>query len=454
MAVTQKIKKRNGEIADFQPHKITIAVQKEFAAVLGDSHETDAADITRVVVDSIDAKYGNTAFIPSVEDIQDLVETALMERGYFTVAKDYIIYRYEHTKAREEKKAEIAEKIEENQLLITKRDGSRENFSEAKLTRTLIRSCIGYEHIIDVPSVIARGVELGQFDKRMMDFDLPRLADALQLDRDREFKYLGLQTLLANYLSKEHATRKLLETPQIFWMRVAMGCAIVEKTPEDRNRYAIEFYEAMSSMHYTPSSPTLYHAGLALPQLSSCFLSTVPDDLHAIFDEYKDGAQLLKYAGGLGVDWSAVRATGSMVKKTGVESQGVIPFLKIANDVTISINRSGRRRAHDLNTAVWIPDLFMKRLQEDGYWTLFSPSDVPDLHDLYGKKFDAAYIAYEARAEAGEIPHHKRLRATDLWRKHLTMLFESGHPWITWKDPCNVRSPQDHCGVRCKGPSM
>ena len=548
MAITQKIKKRNGEIADFQPQNITIAVQKAFAAVLGDSHETDSKDITRVVVDVIDLKYSNTAFIPSVEDIQDLVENALMERGYFTVAKDYIIYRYEHTKAREEKKAEIAEKIEENQLLITKRGGARENFSEAKLTRTLIRASEGFERVIDVPSIIARvrqemydgiktkeihdvlimvvrsmierdpahsyvaarllllymyrevlgdidyekmedahrdafartiarGVALGQFDKRMMDFDLKALADALQLDRDREFKYLGLQTLMANYLSKEHAGRKLLETPQIFWMRVAMGCAIVEKTPEDRERFAIEFYEVMSSMHYMPSSPTLYHAGLALPQLSSCFLSTVPDDLHAIFDEYKDGAQLLKYAGGLGIDWTHVRATGSLIKKTGVESQGVIPFLKIQNDVTISINRSGRRRgaaavyleywhldiedfmelrkntgderrrAHDLNTAVWIPDLFMKRLAEDSYWTLFSPSDVPDLHDLYGKAFDAAYTKYEMRAEAGEIPHHKKIRAADLWRKNLTMLFESGHPWITWKDPSNVRSPQDHVGV-------
>jgi ribonucleoside-diphosphate reductase alpha chain len=548
MAITQKIKKRNGEIVDFVPKNITIAVQKAFAAVLGDSHEQDSVDITRVVVDAIDGKFGNTAFIPSVEDIQDLVEMALMERTYFSVAKSYIIYRYEHTKAREEKRAEIAEKIEENQLLIVKRDGRRENFSEAKLTRTLMHATQGYERVIDVPAIIgrvrqemydgiktkdihdvlimvvrsmierdpahsyvaaklllqymyrevfgeyehdkmeeaqraafartiARGVEIGQFDPKMLEFDLAKLGEALQLERDHEFKYLGLQTLQANYLSKEHVGRKLLETPQIFWMRVAMGCALVEKTPEERQRAAIEFYEVMSSMYYMPSSPTLYHAGLALPQLSSCFLSTVPDDLHAIFDEYKDGAQLLKYAGGLGVDWTPVRATGSMIKKTGVESQGVIPFLKIANDVTISINRSGRRRgaaavyleywhldiedflelrkntgderrrAHDLNTAVWIPDLFMKRLQEDGYWTLFSPSDVPDLHEIYGRKFEEAYLAYEARAEAGEIPHHKKIRAADLWRKHLTMLFESGHPWITWKDPSNIRSPQDHCGV-------
>jgi len=548
MAITQKVKKRNGEIVDFVPKNVTIAVQKAFAATLGDSHDSDATDITRAVVDAIDLKFGNTAFIPTVEDIQDLVENALMERGYFSVAKSYIIYRYEHQKIREIKKAEVAEKITDNQLVITKRDGSRQNFSEAKLTRTLLVAAAGYEKMIDVPAIISRvraemydgiktkdihdvlimvtrslierdpahsyvaaqlllqymyhevigpadyanleeeykkafirtinrGVEIGQFDKAMLEFDLPRLADSLMIERDRDFKYLGLQTLQANYLSKEHGTRKLLETPQIFWMRVAMGCALAEKTPEERNRYAVEFYEIMASMYYMPSSPTLYHAGLALPQLSSCFLSTVPDDLHAIFDEYKDGAQLLKYAGGLGVDWTPVRATGSLIKKTGVESQGVIPFLKIANDVTISINRSGRRRgaaavyleywhldiedfmelrkntgderrrAHDLNTAVWIPDLFMKRLQEDGYWTLFSPSDVPDLHDLYGRKFDEAYTRYEQLAEEGKIPHHKKLRAGDLWRKNLTMLFESGHPWITWKDPSNVRSPQDHVGV-------
>ena len=428
----------------------------------------------RVVDGAIDLKFGNTAFIPSVEDIQDLVETALMERGYFNVAKDYIIYRYEHEKKREEKKQEVAEKIDENALFITKRSGAKEYFSEAKLTRTLLRAAHGYESVVDVPAIVTRvraelyegistkdihevlimvvrsmierdpahstvaarlllqsmysqvfgehepakieeaqksafiqtikrGVQIGQFNPEMAEFDLPRLADALALERDGEFKYLGLQTLQSNYLSKEHGNRKLLETPQIFWMRVAMGIALAEKTPEERNRYAVEFYEAMSTMYYTPSSPTLYHSGLVRAQLSSCFLSTVSDDLHEIFRNYSDGAQLLKYAGGLGVDWTPVRATGSIVKTTGVESQGVIPFLKIANDVTISINRSGRRRGaaavyleywhadiedfielrkntgderrrtHDLNTATWIPDLFMKRLQEDGYWTLFSP---------------------------------------------------------------------------------
>ena len=548
MSKTQKIKKRNGEIVDFNPEKITVVIKKAFAATLGESHEADAQDITRLVVEEIEGRFGGTALLPSVEDIQDLVENAIAARGYFTVAKAYIIYRYEHEKIREEEKQKVVEKIIENELFITKQDGRRERFSESKLTLTLLRAAEGYDRAINVPAIIAKvrqemydgikakeihevlvmvtrsfierdpahsivaarlllqaiyrevigtidyerleeayreqfiksiqfGVAIGQFDTRMLDFDLLKLADALQPERDRDFKYLGLQTLQTNYLSKEHGTRKLIETPQIFWMRIAMGCALAEKTPEERERHAIEFYEVMSAMYYTPSSPTLYHAGLVKPQLSSCFLSTVPDDLHAIFKEYSDGAQLLKYAGGLGTDWTPVRATGSLIKGTGVESQGVIPFLKIANDVTISINRSGRRRgaaavyleywhldiedflelrkntgderrrAHDLNTATWIPDLFMKRLREDGYWTLFSPSDVPDLHDLFGRKFEEAYVRYEELAETGKIPHHKRVRAAELWRKHLTMLFETGHPWITWKDPSNIRSPQDHVGA-------
>jgi len=548
MATVQKIKKRNGEIVDFNSQKIAIVVQKAFAATLGDSHESEALEITRSVVDAIDEQFANTALLPTVEDIQDLVERALMERGYFSVAKSYIIYRYEHEKIRQEKKEEVVEMINENSLLITKRDGSREPFNEHKLTRTLLRSSEGFEGCIDIPAIIARvqqemydgmktkeihdvlimvvrsmierdpahsfiasrlllesiyrevigdfdyatlkesyqatfvknirhAVSIGQFDPRMAEFNLEKLGAMLDIKRDRDFKYLGLQTLLSNYLSREYANKKLLETPQMFWMRIAMGTALAEKTPEDREKYAIEFYEIMSAMYYMPSSPTLYHAGLMLPQLASCFLLTVPDDLHAIFKNYSDSAQLLKYAGGVGTDWTPVRATGSLIKKTGVESQGVIPFLKIANDVTISINRSGRRRgaaavyleywhadiedfmelrkntgderrrAHDLNTATWIPDLFMKRLGEDGEWSLFSPSDVPDLHDLYGSAFERRYVEYEKMADEGKIPMFKRLRAADLWRKHLTSLFETGHPWVTWKDPSNVRSPQDHVGV-------
>ena len=359
MAITQKIKKRNGEIVDFHPEKVTIAVQKAFAAVLGDSHDADALDITRVVVDAIDAQFGNTAFMPSVENIQDLVENALMERSYFGVAKSYIIYRYEHEKIREEKKQAVAEKIADSALVIVKRGGVKEHFSESKLTRTLLRAAEGLERSIDVPSIIGRvrqemyegiktseihevmvmvvrslierdpaysmvasrlllqaiyrevlgefqyaklenvykqafinaikrGVEIGQFDPKMLEFNLSALAEHLTPERDRDFKYLGLQTLDKNYLSREHGTRKLLETPQIFWMRIAMGIALAEKTVEERNRYAVEFYEVMSAMYYTPSSPTLYHAGLMKPQLSSCFLSTVPDDLHMIFNEYGD----------------------------------------------------------------------------------------------------------------------------------------------------------------------
>jgi ribonucleoside-diphosphate reductase alpha chain len=548
MALTQKIKKRNGEIVDFNPEKITVAVKKAFAATLGDSHDSDAVDVTRAVVEAVDAKFGNTAFMPTVEEIQDLVENFIAERGYFTVAKAYIIYRYEHEKIRREKRAEVVEKIVSDALVIKKRGGSTERFSESKLTRTLLRAAEGFDRQIDVPAIISKvrqemhegittkeihevlimvtrsfierdpahssvaarlllqsiyrevmgdidwehledqyrnsfiasikkGISIGQFDPRMQEYDLAKMADALAPERDRDFKYLGLQTLQTNYLSKVHGTRELLEAPQMFWMRVAMGCALAEKTPEERERHAIEFYEIMAGMYYMPSSPTLYHAGLVLPQLSSCFLSTVPDDLHAIFDEYKDGAQLLKYAGGTGTDWTPVRATGSLIKKTGVESQGVIPFLKIANDVTISINRSGRRRGaaavyleywhldiedflelrkntgderrrtHDLNTAAWIPDLFMKRLREDGYWSLFSPSDVPDLHDLYGRAFEDRYAEYEKLMDEGKMPHSKRIRAAELWKKHLTMLFETGHPWITWKDPSNIRSPQDHVGV-------
>lgn len=548
MAIVQKVKKRNGEIVDFEPQKIIIALQKAFAASVGDARESEAISLGRAVADLIDEKFNNTAFIPSVEDVQDFVELKLMERGYFPVAKAYIIYRYEHEKIREEMKAEVAEKIDEHSLHITKRDGTIEIFTQNKLARTLARAVEGFESVADQPAIIAKvrselyehikskdvhnilimvtrsmierdpayslisarlllhaiyrevfgavdyrtldetykkgfvnaikhGVELGQLNKEMLTFDLPLLAESLTPARDRDFKYLGLQTLHANYLSKNFTSRKLIETPQIFWMRVAMGCALAEKTPEERTKHAISFYEIMSKMYYTPSSPTLYHAGLVHSQLSSCFLNTVPDDLHAIFKNYSDNAQLLKYAGGLATDWTYIRSTNSIVKSTGVPSQGVIPFLKIANDVTISINRSGRRRgaavvyleywhadiedfmdlrrnvgderrrAHDINTAVWVPDLFMQRLQEDGYWSLFSPSEAPDLHDLYGKKFKIAYEQYEKLGEEGKLQSYRRLRAADLWKKNITTLFETGHPWITWKDASNIRSPQDHVGV-------
>jgi ribonucleoside-diphosphate reductase alpha chain len=317
-------------------------------------------------------------------------------------------------------------------------------------------------------------VKQGRLVNKLLDYDLDRLAKALQPERDLEFEYLGFETLYDRYFLVEEGGERRLETPQAFWMRVAMGVALDEEQKEER---AIEFYEVMSKMEYVPSSPTLFHAGTKRAQMSSCYLNTVEDKLDHIFKVYGDNAQLSKYAGGIGSDWSNIRATGAWIGDTNITSQGVIPFLRIANDVTVAINRSGRRRGataayletwhydiedfldlrrntgderrrtHDMNTANWIPDLFMKRVNENGQWTLFSPDETPELHHLYGKRFEKKYAEYEEKADRGEIKLFKRIQARDLWRKMITMLFETGHPWITWKDPSNVRSPQDHVGV-------
>jgi ribonucleoside-diphosphate reductase alpha chain len=319
---------------------------------------------------------------------------------------------------------------------------------------------------------VRSGLRRGVFDQRLQRFDLERLASAVDPGRDLLFQYIGVQTLADRYLAREEG--RLAELPQAFWMRVAMGLAVEEP---DRDARAIEFYDLMSRLLYVPSTPTLFHAGTAHPQLSSCYLTTVGDDLGQIFKGLADNAQLSKWSGGLGNDWTSVRATGAPILSTGVESQGVVPFLKVANDVTLAINRSGkrrgatcaylelwhydvedfcdlrrntgdeRRRTHDMDTALWVPDLFMKRLETDGSWTLFSPDEVPDLHDLYGNAFERRYEAYEAAAERGEMRLARQLPARQLWRRVLTMLFETGHPWITFKDPSNVRSPQDHAGV-------
>ncbi|MEM8993765.1 MAG: ribonucleoside-diphosphate reductase subunit alpha, partial [Acidobacteriota bacterium] len=316
-------------------------------------------------------------------------------------------------------------------------------------------------------------IECSHLDRRMADFDLERLAAAMKPERDLELQYLGLQTLYERYFLRKGG--EVMELPQAFWMRVAMGLAIEE--PDQRDDWAIEFYELMSQRRFVPSTPTLFHSGTTHPQLSSCYLTTIDDDLKHIFKSLGDNSQLSKWSGGIGNDWSNIRATGSPIKSTKVESQGVIPFLKIANDVTNAINRSGkrrgatcayletwhydiedfldlrkntgdeRRRTHDMNTANWIPDLFMKRVMVDGDWTLFSPDEVPDLHHLYGSAFEAAYEAYEKRAREGDMNLHKVIKAKSLWRKMLTMLFETGHPWITFKDACNIRSPQDHVGT-------
>jgi ribonucleoside-diphosphate reductase alpha chain len=317
------------------------------------------------------------------------------------------------------------------------------------------------------------GISHERLSPNLKDFDLDALADAIVLERDLKFQYLGLQTLYDRYLLHEKERR--FETPQYFWMRVAMGLSLNEG--EDRNIRAIQFYNILSQFQFVSSTPTLFNSGTLHSQMSSCYLSTVMDDLHHIFKSISDDAQLSKWAGGLGNDWTNVRATGAWIKGTNGRSQGVIPFLKVANDTAVAVNQGGkrkgamcayletwhldiedflelrkntgdeRRRTHDMNTANWIPDLFMKRVQENGSWTLFNPSDVPDLHDLYGKSFEEKYICYEKMADEGTIKLFKRIEAIQLWRKMLSMLFETGHPWITFKDPSNIRSPQDHTGV-------
>jgi len=322
-------------------------------------------------------------------------------------------------------------------------------------------------------AAIKKGVSVERMAPQLLEFDLDKLSKAIKLERDLEFQYLGLQTLYDRYLIHHEDVR--LETPQVFWMRVSMGLSINEGT--QKNERAIEFYDVLSKFLFTSSTPTLFNAGTLHPQLSSCYLTTVMDDLQHIFKCVADDAQLSKWAGGLGNDWTNVRATGARIKGTNGRSQGVIPFLKVANDTAVAVNQGGkrkgamcayleswhldiedfmelrkntgdeRRRTHDMNTANWIPDLFMKRVAQNATWTLFSPSDVPDLHDLYGKKFEKRYVEYEKMAERGEIKLHKKIEAVQLWRKMLSMVFETGHPWITFKDPSNLRSPQDHCGV-------
>ncbi|HEY7986531.1 MAG TPA: ribonucleoside-diphosphate reductase subunit alpha, partial [Methylophilaceae bacterium] len=322
------------------------------------------------------------------------------------------------------------------------------------------------------PRYIKLGIEANQLDPRLMQFDLERLGAAIVAERDFQFGYLGLQTLYDRYFL--HIEERRIELPQIFFMRVAMGLAINEI---DRETRAIEFYQVLSSFDFMSSTPTLFNSGTLHSQLSSCYLTTVGDDLDDIYQGIKENALLQKYAGGLGNDWTPVRALGSRIKGTNGKSQGVIPFLKVVNDTAVAVNQGGkrkgavcayletwhldieefldlrkntgddRRRTHDMNTAHWIPDLFMRRVAENGEWTLFSPSDVPDLHDKFGRDFEAAYTAYERQADSGELKLFKRIPALQMWRKMLSMLFETGHPWVTFKDPCNIRSPQQHVGV-------
>ncbi len=543
----QQVKKRNGAVVEFSKEKIAIAIQKAFTANNVVVSEQKLRDMTSEVVALLEARFPES--IPSVENIQDTVENIIMEAGFHAVAKAYIIYRYEHAKIRHEEKEIAIAKLDENELLVTKRNGKDQKFSLEKIRKYVNHFTVGLSEAIDVDAIVTQcrnevyegmktedvtkavimvvrsmiecdpaytrlaarmlldliyqevighdkidytkladqhakafkrslehGVAIGRLDARLLEFDLDKLSKDLDLAHDQLFDYLGLQTLHDRYFVRDDETKRLLETPQMFWMRVAMGTALNEDV-KVREDWVNKFYQIMSEFYYTPSTPTLFHAGTPKPQLSSCYLNMVPDSLDSIFKSYGDNAQLSKWSGGIGTAWSHLRGTGAFIKGTGVESQGVIPFLKIANDVTVAINRSGRRRGaacvyletwhydlldflelrkntgderrrtHDMDTANWIPDLFMQRVRDGGQWTLFSPDETPELPELYGAAFKKKYEEYEAKADQGKIKLFKRLPAIDIWKKMLAMLFETGHPWITFKDPCNVRSPQDHVGV-------
>lgn len=390
-------------------------------------------------------------------------------------------------------KAELYEdietkKIQQALILVTRawieQDPAYSTLASRILMDDLYKDIIGYENIsytdfdsqyrVAFIAYVKKGVQLGKLDPRLLMFDLSDLSRKLVPERDDLLQYLGAQTLYDRYFIRDSYTKAVLETPQFFWMRVAMGLCLEE---ENKDVMAAEMYEMYSTLRFVSSTPTLFHSGTTLPQLSSCYLTTVEDDLGHIFKCIGDNAQLSKWSGGIGNDWTNLRSTNALIKATGVESQGVVPFLKIANDTTVAINRSGRRRGatcayletwhldiedflelrkntgddrrrtHDMNTSNWIPDLFMKRVAADGQWTLFSPDETPDLHHTYGKEFERRYEKYEERARNGQMRLHKTMRAKDLWRKMVGMLYETGHPWITWKDPSNVRSPQDHAGV-------
>ncbi len=475
-----------------------------------------------------------------LEHIQDQVELALMREGEHEVARSYVLYREARSKERavdavphsalaidvtkpdgsrspldvarlkvviEEACANLGEAVSVAKIFDATISSLYHGVAQAEVfksailsSRALIEHDPAYAYatarllldqirleVIGAPTTheqmsvlypsyfaeyVAKGVAAGRIDARLAQFDLAKIGAAIKPDRDLQFQYLGLQTLFDRYLLHIDGTR--IELPQAFWMRVAMGLSINEVERENR---AIEFYNLLSSFDFVSSTPTLFNSGTQRPQLSSCFLTTVSDDLIGIYDSIKENALLSKYSGGLGNDWTPVRALGAHIEGTNGKSQGVVPFLKVVNDTAVAVNQGGkrqgavcsyletwhldieeflelrkntgddRRRCHDMNTANWIPDLFMERLLSDSQWTLFSPDETPDLHDLYGPAFKDKYEEYEAKAAAGKIKQSKKVSALALWRKMLSMLFETGHPWFTFKDPCNMRSPQQHVGV-------
>ncbi len=518
--------------------KAFLAVEGSQSAVSSRVREV-VARLTDVVVRSLTRRMPDGGTL-QIEDIQDQVELALMRSGEHDVARAYVLYRERRAAERAARQADeinVAElhvldggirKPLDRALLLKNCEAAcaglgdvvspRNVFDQAlknlydgvpladvyqalilsartlierepaynKVTARLLLASLGRE-VLGYPVNLAematansdylslfikQGIAAELLDPRLATYDLPRLAAALKPERDLLFGYLGLQTLYDRYFL--HIEGRRIELPQIFFMRVAMGLALNEV---DREARTIEFYDLISSFDFMCSTPTLFNSGTLHSQLSSCYLTTVPDDLDGIFEAIKENALLQKYAGGLGNDWTPVRALGSRIKGTNGQSQGVIPFLKVVNDTAVAVNQGGkrkgavcgyletwhldieefldlrkntgdeRRRTHDMNTANWIPDLFMKRVMESGEWTLFSPVDVPDLHEKFGTVFETAYVAYEAKAATGQLRLHKKIPAVPLWRKMLTMLFETGHPWITFKDACNLRSPQQHVGV-------
>lgn len=402
--------------------------------------------------------------LESLVSVDELLETALSQ--YYMGMKEHEVdlANIFAAKSKIEKEPAYAQVASRLLLDVVYRETVGLPASDATLAKA---------HKLYFKKYIKEAISYERLSPKLLDFDLDELGAAMVLNRDDLFSYLGLQTLYDRYFI--HQDQRRLETPQIFWMRVAMGLSLNEG--DNKNKRAIEFYNVLSEFYFTSSTPTLFNSGTLHSQLSSCYLSTVMDDLHHIFKVVADDAQLSKWAGGIGNDWSNVRATGSKIKGTNGTSQGVIPFLKVANDTAVAVNQGGkrkgamcayletwhldiedflelrkntgdeRRRTHDMNTANWIPDLFMKRVRDNGMWTLFSPNDTPDLHDLYGAAFEKRYCEYEAMADSGKIKLFKRIEAIQLWRKMLSMLFETGHPWITFKDPSNIRSPQDHVGV-------
>lgn len=545
------VKKRDGRVVSFDAERIQRAMEKAFCADGGvqDVAQLDEKvrlaieEMVQVVVNQVNGPNSTESGI-DVEQIQDRVERALMDFGYYSVGRKYILYRDEHARIRRFNAEERMESEEPFPMVMVRVGGQLENFDHDKLRAQLVEACRGLEEtchadrlfedfakqlypeitakeigramvlvaraLIEVdpdydkvagrlmlgiiyrealgrhtlgadldqlyratfPKYLADGIAAGRLSDELNKFDATAIAAALHPDRDSLFPYLGLQTIYDRYLL--HIDGRRIETPQYFWMRVAMGLALNEDDPTAR---AIEFYEVLSAFRFTSATPTLFNAGTLHPQLSSCYLSTVTDDLDHIFKLISDNAKLSKWAGGLGNDWTNIRATNAHIKGTNGRSQGVIPFLKVVSDTAVAVNQGGkrkgavcsyletwhldveefldlrkntgdeRRRTHDMHTANWIPDLFMKRVINDQDWTLFSPDEVPDLHDLTGRAFEQRYEFYEQEAREGRIKLSRTISALALWRKMLTRVFETGHPWITWKDPSNLRSPQDHCGV-------